>query len=53
MNTAVQNVGRFTGTRFVGTKLFRTAAPGIANNVVPAGIGESGIVKPVIGAPMV
>jgi hypothetical protein len=40
-----------TGIRFAGRKWFKTAARGIVTYVQCAGIGGSGIVKPVINAP--
>jgi len=53
VNTVVQNVARYIGTRFAGMRLFKTVALGTAKNVAPAETGENGIVKPVTGAPMV
>ena len=53
MITAVRNAVRYIGIHFVGMRLYKTAALGIVKNVVRAGIGGSGIVKLVIGAPMV
>ena len=43
---------RDIGIHFVGMKLFKTAAPGIAKSAEPVGIGGSGIVKLAIDAPM-
>jgi hypothetical protein len=51
--TAAQNVARYTGIRFVGTRSFKTAAHGIVKNAASVGIGASGIAKHAIGAPTV
>jgi hypothetical protein len=50
--TVVQYAVRDIGIPFVGMKLFKTAAHGIAKFAEPAGIGGSGIVKLAIDAPM-
>jgi hypothetical protein len=47
-----QNATRYIGTRFVGMKLSRTVAPGIARFAASAGIGGNGIVKNATDAPM-
>jgi len=51
-NTVVPYAVRDIGIPFVGTKLFKTAAPGIVTYAEPAGIGGNGIVKNVTGVPM-
>jgi hypothetical protein len=51
--TVVQNAVRDTGIPFVGTKLFKTAAPGIVKYVGHAGIGGNGTAKAATNAPMV